>query len=241
MEDSFSLASLPILAMGKAANGEMKIAQFPRRSNVYVYEQTIIGKTFEFEIHFDWPDENLKAGDSCSINRGSTLVGQIIGFYYQGAPYLARLIDRNPRKGITVQGEDGEILQMDRGEYEILGSLVKNLYSLDLRPTIITPNNVLAWRASVSGLSINLGLDWTFKTGQSLRAAQNVGWLHLIHPDYREPVMNERAAARRAGLPFNIPLMMRKASGVYAKGRAFGTPVLADGIIEAWQGFIQLF
>jgi hypothetical protein len=72
-----------------------------------------------------WPKYGIYTGYLGVIRRGRGELGKPIQFEYEGARFLARLIYRDADGNIGVCDSLGEVALLKKGEYKIIGTLVK--------------------------------------------------------------------------------------------------------------------
>jgi PAS domain S-box-containing protein len=93
------------------------------------------------------------------------------------------------------------------------------------------------WIAGASEKNDDSARWWADLTGQTNVAEEALGWLDVIHPDDRDRVKTEWAAAEQARTVFNGECRVRTRDGGYGEFAVRGVPVWnADGSFREWVG-----
>jgi hypothetical protein len=77
------------------------------------------------ETEGSWPKYGIKSGDTILIRSGPGRVGGLISLSYEGGLFFNELVSRDSKGTIVVQGSNGRLARLERGEYEINGEAVK--------------------------------------------------------------------------------------------------------------------
>jgi PAS domain S-box-containing protein len=73
----------------------------------------------------------------------------------------------------------------------------------------------MIWACDADGRARYLSPEWLTLTGQSLKHAQNWGWLEAVHPDDRDIVRSVVLEASRAAADFTVTFRLSRHSGEY--------------------------
>ncbi|HEY0969747.1 MAG TPA: ATP-binding protein [Gemmatimonadales bacterium] len=94
----------------------------------------------------------------------------------------------------------------------------------------------VVWTGDARGQATDTAV-WCRLTGQSEKEARGDGWLDAVHPDDREEVETELAAAVAAGTRYEHEFRLCLADGSHRRVRARAVPVADDeGTVVEWVG-----
>jgi PAS domain S-box-containing protein len=98
--------------------------------------------------------------------------------------------------------------------------------------------NTLVWYTSPDGSVATLNPLWQAFTGQAYDDYAGWGWLDAIHPDDRAPVRALWDEAAASAQPITLQYRLHRSDGEYRHVVAQGAPVIDDGKVTQWVGFV---
>jgi PAS domain S-box-containing protein len=99
-------------------------------------------------------------------------------------------------------------------------------------------SNTLVWYTSPDGSVATLNPLWQAFTGQAYDDYAGWGWLDAIHPDDRATVRALWDAAAASAEPLTLRYRLHRRDGEYRHVVAQGAPVVDDGKVTQWVGFV---
>lgn len=226
-----------------------KFHVFPYRPNrVFTASRPAdVGRFISHKILESWPAVNLIKGRRCLVRPGPTFPGQLVAVYFEGDLFFNILMYRDVEGTVELQGSDGEILRLKKGQYEIEGE-VDTVYGqlavaqppLTTMP-MLTNGTILSWKNDNNGTNLEVNSEWIRLTGQSVEEAKDMGWLTAVRPDDREKIIKIRTAGVKRGETYQTLYDLRTASGKYVKVLTLTVPSCdSEGKIISWSGAAQI-
>jgi len=122
-----------------------------------------------------------------------------------------------------------------------LGELVSAYQQLALSEqrfqSLAQATNAILWRASPTGAAETANASWESFTGQRGEDHAGDGWILAIHPEDRERVRKEWAAAQLRGGMYEVEYRLRRADGTYSAMRSQAVAIRdSHGNIREWTG-----
>lgn len=166
-----------------------------------------------------------------------------------GTPYDEELQIRNVRGetvwvraiGRAVRGPDGRITQV-QGAFQDISErreLERSLQSSERWFAEVARNIPLfLWAADAEGRVDYVSPGLTEFTGVPLcNLTAGDGWVHMLHPDDREPTLRTWADCVATGSPYAVEFRIRAANGEYQWHLVQAAPARReDGSVERWVG-----
>lgn len=98
--------------------------------------------------------------------------------------------------------------------------------------------NTLVWYTSADGSVAQPNPMWQAFTGQDYDAYAGWGWVDAIHPSDRAGVRQLWDVAAATAQPLTLNYRLRRADGEYRQVVAQGAPLIEDGRLKQWVGFV---
>jgi len=100
----------------------------------------------------------------------------------------------------------------------------------------------IPWVIDAEGRALDVSQRWLTLTGMTGETWRGFGWLEAVHPEDREPTIDQMQTSLRTGRPIDLQYRVRSGPGVpWQRLRARGAPRWApDGSIQCWYGVLEL-
>jgi PAS domain S-box-containing protein len=103
--------------------------------------------------------------------------------------------------------------------------------------TLATVTNAAVWQTTPTGDVFGEVHGWESMTGQTREQYSGWGWLDMVHPDDREPLVAAWQHALNTLTPLDVDFRNRRRDGSYGTVHSRAVPVFnADGSVREWIG-----
>ncbi|WP_076999098.1 ATP-binding protein [Variovorax sp. KK3] len=99
-------------------------------------------------------------------------------------------------------------------------------------------DGTIVWYAAADGAVVEKNPQWQAFTGQTQTDYMGLGWLDAVHGDDQEFLKASWLEAVRHAKPLSLRYRLRRHDGEYRHVVAQGAPVVVDGKVVRWVGFV---